>query len=153
MPYLTIDPDTDLSEGAAILQYLADQKPEGNMSPLEGTPERYQIQEWLTFIGTELHPILGSFFIKDHFTEAGLEFLNAKLHRRLAIPDTRLADNEFIMGTEYTVADAHAFAILNWIHVYNLDIDISGHKNLSAYLDNVQSRKAVQTAMKEEGLL
>ena len=153
VPYLTIDPDTDLSEGIAILQYLADQKPEGNMTPLEGTPERYQILEWLTFVGTELQQILGSFFVKDLFTEAGLEFVIAKLHKRLAILNTQLVDNEFLMGTEYTIADAYAFTIMNWIPAFGLDIDISEHKNLSAYLDKILSREAVQTAMKEEGLL
>ena len=153
VPYLTIDPDTDLSEGIAILQYLADQKPEGNMTPLEGTPERYQILEWLTFVATEPQQILGSFFIKDYFTEAGLEFVKAKLHRRFAILETQLADNEFLMGAVYTIADAYLFAIMNWIPAFSLDIDISDYKNLSTYLDKIQSRKAVQTAMREEGLL
>lgn len=123
------------------------------MSPREGTPERYQAQEWLTFIGTELQQILGSFFIESHFTDAGLEFVKGKLHKRLAIVDSQLADNEYLMGADYTIADAYAFAILNWIHAFSLDIDISGHKNLCAYLDRVRSREAVQTAMKEEGLV
>ena len=153
VPYLAIDQDTDLSEGIAILQYLADQKPEGNMSPREGTPERYQLQEWLTFVATEPQQIIGSFFVKDHFTEEGLEFVKAKLHRRLAIIETQLADNEFLMGDEYTIADAYLFAIMNWIPTFSLDIDISNYKYLSAYLDKIQSREAVQTAMREEGLL
>ena len=62
VPYLKIDADAALSEGAAILQYLADQRPEASMSPREGTPERYQLQSWLTFVGTELQRILTSFF-------------------------------------------------------------------------------------------
>ena len=153
VPYLTIDSDTDLSEGIAILQYLADQKPEGNMSPLVGTPERYQLQEWLTFVATEPQQIIGLFFVKDFFTEAGLEFFKAKLHKRLEILETHLTDNEYLMGTDYTIADAYLFAIMNWVPTYGLDIDISGYKNLSAYLDKIRSRDAVQTAMKEEGLL
>ena len=152
VPYLTIDSGTRLSEGAAILQYLADQDPERRMTPREGSPERYQVQEWLTFVGTELQRLLGSFFIKEHLTDAGREFAIAKLHQRLAIMDGRLAGNEYLMGAGYTIADAYAFTILNWIPAFGLDVDISDYKNLGPYLDKIRRREAVQTAMKEEGL-
>ena len=153
VPYLAIDSDTNLSEGAAILQYLADLDPDGKMSPGRGSPQRYKMQEWLTFIVSEPQRILGSFFIEGHLTDAGLEFAKTVLHQRLGIMNDRLADNEYLMGASYTIADAYAFAILNWIPTFNLDIDISGHKNLSPYLDKIRHREAVQTAMKEEGLL
>ena len=153
VPYLIIDSDTNLSEGAAILQYLADQNHEGRLSPLQGTVERYKMQEWLTFIGTEPQRIIGSFFIADNLTHAGLEFAKVILHKRLAIMDDRLADNEYLMGADYTIADAYAFAILNWIPLFKLDIDISGYKSLVSYLDNIRGREAVQKAMQEEGLL
>lgn len=153
VPYLEIDSTTSLSEGAAILQYLADQDPDARMSPREGSPERYQLQAWLTFVGTEPQRILGSFFIPGHLTDAGRQFAEAKLHQRLAIIDKQLADNEYLMGAGYTIADAYAFTILNWIPAFKLDIDLSAYKNLSPYLDKVRGREAVQTAMKEEGLL
>ncbi len=153
VPFLWIDANNNLSEGAAILQYLADQNPAGNMSPLAGSPERYKLQEWLTFVGTELQQIIGSFFVKGHFTEAGLAHLHAKLQKRLTILDSQLSDTEFLMGAEYTIADAYTFAIMNWIPAFGLAIDISGHKHLNAYLDKIRSRDAVLTAMNEEGLL
>jgi glutathione S-transferase len=153
VPFLTIDDDTSLSEGAAILQYLADQDPEGRMIPPVGTLERYRAQEWLTFVGTEPQRILGSFFIDGHLTDAGLEFGKSKLHQRLAIMDNRLADNEYLLGAEYSVADAYAFAILNWIPAFGLEINLSEYRNLTPYLDKIRNRDAVQTAMKEEGLL
>ncbi|MEH6836411.1 MULTISPECIES: glutathione binding-like protein [Falsihalocynthiibacter] len=153
VPFLTIDDDSSLSEGAAILQYLADQDPEGRMIPPVGTLERYRAQEWLTFVGTEPQRILGSFFIDGHLTDAGLEFGKSKLHQRLAIMDNRLADNEYLLGAEYSVADAYAFAILNWIPAFGLEINLSEYKNLTPYLDKIRNRDAVQTAMKEEGLL
>ena len=153
VPYLIIDSNTNLSEGAVILQYLADQKPEANMTPLDGTPKRYQLQEWLTFIATEPQRLIGSFFIPGNLTDAGLEFAKNILHHRLAIMDDRLANNDYLMGTDYTIADAYAFAILNWIPAYKLDIDISGFDNLVPYLEKIRHRDAVQTAMKEEGLL
>jgi glutathione S-transferase len=74
VPFLAIDRDSNLSEGAAILQYLADQDPEGHMFPREGSRERYKAQEWLTFVGTEPQRILGSFFVEGHLTDAGLQF-------------------------------------------------------------------------------
>ena len=67
--------------------------------------------------------------------------------------DDRLADNEYLVGTDYTIADAYAFTILNWIPAFRLDIDISKYKNLGPYLDKIRRREAVQTAMNEEGLL
>jgi glutathione S-transferase len=153
VPFLTIDDESSLSEGAAILQYLADQDPEGRMIPPVGTLERYRAQEWLTFVGTEPQRILGSFFIDGHLTDAGLEFGKSKLHQRLAIMDNRLADNEYLLGANYSVADAYAFAILNWIPAFGLEINLSEYRNLTPYLDKIRNRDAVQTAMKEEGLL
>ena len=153
VPFLTIDSDTSLSEGAAILQFLADQDSNGTMSPREGSPERYQLQQWLTFVGTEPQRILGSFFIEGHLTDAGLEFAKTRLHQRLAIMDDRLANNEYLLGANYTIADAYAFTILNWIPAFKLDIDMSDHRNLGQYLDRIRQREAVQTAMREEGLL
>ncbi len=153
VPFLTIDSSSSLSEGAAILQYLADQDPEGRMIPPAGTPERYRLQEWLTFVGTEPQRILGSFFIEGHLTDAGLEFGKSKLHQRLAIMDNRLANNEYLLGADYSVADAYAFAILNWIPAFGLDIDLSEYRNLGPYLDKIRNREAVQIAMNEEGLL
>ena len=111
------------------------------------------MQEWLTFIGTEPQRIIGSFFIPGNLTPAGLEFAKTVLHKRLAIMDDRLSDNEYLLGADYTIADAYAFAILNWIPLFKLDIDISDYKNLVSYLDKIRSREAVQKAMQEEGLL
>jgi len=153
VPFLTIDSNTNLSEGAAILQYLADQDPDVKMSRRAGSPERYQVQQWLTFIGTEPQRLLGSFFIEGHLTEAGLEFGKGKLNQRLAIMDSRLADNEYLMGPDYTIADVYAFTILNWIPAFGIDIDLGDYKNLAPYLDRIRRREAVQTALKQEGLL
>ncbi len=157
VPFLSIDADTNLSEGTAILQYLADQDPGGKMMPREGTLERYRSQEWLTFVSTELQRIIGSFFIPDHLTEAGLEFRKMRLHQRLTIMDSHLSKNEYLMGSQYSVADAYAFAILNWIPAFKLDTNLGIHINkythLSSYLEKIRSREAVQAVMREEGLV
>ena len=153
VPYLEIDQQTHLSEGLAILQFLADQKPQANMTPVEGTFERYQLQEWLTFVATEPQQIIGLFFVKDFFSKAGLNFMKEKLKKRLLILEFHLSNNEYLMGSNYSIADAYLFAIMNWISTFSLDIEISSYKNLNVYLDKIRSREAVQTAMKEEGLL
>ena len=153
VPFLAIDAKSNLSEGAAILQYLADQDPDSRMIPPLGSPERYKAQEWLTFIGTEPQRILGSFFIPGHLTDAGYEFGMTKLHQRLIIMDDHLANIAYLMGADFSVADAYAFAILNWIPAFKLDIDLSKYKNLEPYLGKIRNRKAVQIALKEEGLL
>lgn len=153
VPFLEIDANTNLSEGAAILQYLADQDPNGRMIPPAESMKRYEAQEWLTFVGTEPQRILGSFFIPGHLTDAGYEFGKTKLHQRFTIMDNHLSDKEYLMGADYSVADAYAFAILNWIPAFQLDIDLSEYKYLNPYLEKIRKRKAVQAAMKEEGLL
>ena len=153
VPYLQIDADTALSEGAAILQYLVDQNPEANLSPREGTLERYQFQSWLTFVGTELQRILTSFFVPEHLSQAGMAFAKIRIDQRLAILNAHLTDREFLMDTGYTIADAYAFAILNWIPAYKLEVDLSKHERVGPYIDRIRSREAVQTALKEEGLL
>lgn len=153
VPYLEIKAGENLSEGAAILQYLADMDPDSRMIPRAGSPDRYKAQEWLTFVGSEPQRLLGSFFIPGHLTDAGMAFGMAKLHQRLAIMNDHLADNEYLMGANYSVADAYAFAILNWIPAFGLDIDIGKYTNLGPYLDKIRSRDAVQISLKEEGLL
>jgi glutathione S-transferase len=153
VPYLAIDEDAYLSEGAAILLYLADQKSEGNMLSPEGTKERYKTQEWLTFVSSELQQIIGSFFIPDQLTEKGVGFLKAKLDKRFAVLDNQLADSEFLTGANFTVADAYAFTIMNWIPAFGLDLDFSSYQNLSVYLNKIGSRESVKVSMSEEGLL
>ncbi len=123
------------------------------MVPLEGTIKRYKMQEWLTFIATELQAIIGQFFVGSNLTETGFEFFKAKLNKRLAILDTHLSNTKFILGTDFTIADAYAFTILNWIPAFGLDIDLSSYKDLHLYLGNIQARESVQKAMKEEGLI
>lgn len=152
VPYLKIDTDNDLSEGAAILQYLADRKPEGKMIAAEGTIERYKIQEWMTFVGTELQQMLGSFFVTGHVTDTGLQFTNAKLNKRLTIIDEHLKGKEFLVGDRFTIADAYAFTIMNWVMAFGLPVDLTNYAHLNRYFESVKARESVQIALKEEGL-
>ena len=151
VPTLVIDESKSLTEGASILQYLADQKPEGKMTPAEGTFERYEMQQMLTFISSELHKGIGIFFSMKIFAEGEKEKVLTKLNTRFAYLDTVLAGNEFLVGDTFSIADAYAFTIMNWRNFF--DIDISTHKNLESYLAKLASRDSVQATMKAEGLI
>jgi len=151
VPMLAIDEAGSLTEASAILQYLADLKPEQGMIPEAGTFERNKMQELLTFISTELHKGIGAFFVPDIFTEGGKGGVIARLQTRFAYLETLLGDGEFIFGDTFTVADAYLFTVMNWRHHFN--IDISEHAKLSTYLDRLASRESIQKTMKEEGLI
>ncbi|MEO8248281.1 MAG: glutathione transferase GstA [Burkholderiales bacterium] len=150
VPLLQLDDGTKLTEGPAIVQYIADQAPEKKLAPANGTLERYQMQSKLNFIGTELHKGFGPLFNPStpaDFKQATKE----RLLGRLKHIDGELAGKHYLMGDQFTVADAYLFTVSNWCA--KMEIDISGLSNLNAFRDRVAKRPAVQKAMKDEGLL
>src|SRR5690606_30002120 len=102
-----------LREGPAIVQYLADQAPHKNLAPANGTLARYRLQEWLNFIGTELHKGFGPLF-KPDTPEAYKPIARANLLKRLEWVDGELAGKDYLMGEHFTVADAYLFTVTNW---------------------------------------
>ena len=139
-----------LREGAAIVQYLADQAPEKQLAPANGTMARYRLQEWLTFIGTELHQGFGPLF--NPATPADYQpQVRERLLKRLQWMDGQLAGKPYLMGEQFTVADGYLFTVTNWTQPTKLDI--SGLAHLAVYRERVGARPAVQAAMKAEGLL
>ena len=150
VPVLELDNGERLREGPAIVQYIADQVPEKNLAPANGTLARYRLQEWLTFIGTELHQGFGPLF--NPATPADYQpQVRERLLKRLQWVDSQLAGKPYLMGEQFTVADGYLFTVTNWTKPTNLDI--SGLANLAAYRERVGARPAVQAAMKAEGLL
>ena len=150
VPVLELDDGTRLREGPAIVQYLADQAPHKNLAPANGTLARYRLQEWLTFIGTELHKSFGPLFTpgtpEDYKPQVREHLLG-----RLQWVDGELAHKPYLMGEQFTVADAYLFTVSNWCG--HVGVDISGLKHLAAYRERIAARPAVQAAMKAEGLL
>ena len=150
VPVLELDDGTRLREGPAIVQYLADQAPHKNLAPANGTLARYRLQEWLTFIGTELHKSFGPLFTpgtpEDYKSQ-----VRERLLGRLQWVDGELAHKPYLMGEQFTVADAYLFTVSNWCG--HVGVDISGLKHLAAYRERIAARPAVQAAMKAEGLL
>ena len=150
VPVLELDDGTRLREGPAIVQYLADQAPHKNLAPAHGTLGRYRLQEWLTFIGTEVHKGFGPLFSPDT-PDNYKPVLLARLRSRLQWVDGELMGKPYLMGEHFTVADAYLFTVTHWAQFVGLDI--SHLKNLAAYRERIAARPAVQAAMKAEGLL
>lgn len=150
VPMLELDDGTRLREGPAIVQYIADQVPSKNLAPANGTLPRYRLQEWLTFIGTEIHKSFSPLF-QPALDENAKKFFRDKVISRLAFVDKELAGREYAMGDHFNVADAYLYTVTRWTKP--LAIDISALANLSAQHARVEARPAVQEALKLEGLV
>jgi len=150
VPFLTLDDGRTLHEGPAIVQYLADLAPEKQLAPANGTYERYKLQEWLTFIGTELHKTFSPLFNPASTPETKASSME-RLGLRLKWVDGELANKEYLMGSQFTVADAYLFTVTNWAAY--VQVDLSGFANLLAYRARVGARPGVIAAMKAEGLI
>ena len=150
VPLLELDDGQRLTEGAVIVQYIADQVPSSHLAPPAGTMERYRLMEWLNFITSELHKGFSPLFTPGMPEEAKTLARN-KLAERLAWVDTQLAGKTFLMGATFTVADAYLFTVAGWAKFVAVDIASLAH--LQAFLARVAARPAVQAAMKAEGLI
>ncbi|MBT2335793.1 glutathione transferase GstA [Variovorax paradoxus] len=150
VPMLELDDGTRLREGPAIVQYIADLAPTKNLAPAAGTMLRYRLQEWLTFIGTEIHKGYSPLFNPAMPEEAKTLFKD-KLKSRYQWLDGQLAEKQYLMGDHFSVADGYLFTVTNWAKPTG--VDISDFSNLQAWHARVAARPAVQQAMKAEGLL
>jgi glutathione S-transferase len=150
VPMLELDDGTRLREGPAIVQYVADLAPTKNLAPASGTLSRYRLQEWLTFIGTEVHKSYSPLFNADMPEDAKAIF-RTKLQSRYEWLDGELKGKDYLMGDHFTVADGYLFTVTNWTKPTG--VDISPFANLQAWHARVGARPAVQEAMKTEGLV
>ena len=158
VPVLQLDNGETLTEVAAILQYLADLKPESGLVPKAGTWERVRLQECLNFIATELHkgfgPLFGGAEAMAESPQAQgqiKDWAKKELAFRLAIIEGKLAQHPWIMGDHFTVADAYLFTILSWSNYTGFDL--TPFSAVKAYLAKVQERSGVVSAMKAERLI
>ncbi|HWB46748.1 MAG TPA: glutathione transferase GstA, partial [Hyphomicrobiaceae bacterium] len=150
VPVLELDDGTRLTEGPAIVQYIADQVPEKNLAPRAGTLERTKLQSWLNFVTSELHKSF-SWLFNPSMPEEGKKIVRERLGTRFAYLDKHLTGNDYLMGKDFSVADAYCFVVSNW--AARTDVDLSPHANVLAYRKRVGGRPAVQSAMKAEGLI
>ena len=150
VPALELDNGDVLTEGAAIVQYLADQAPAAKLLPEAGTMDRFRAQEWLIFIASELHKGFSPLFnpaLSDDMKSGVI----TRLESRFDYVEKQLADKQFLTGDAFSMVDAYGFTIINWANFK--DIDLSRWPNISAYMARVAERPKVQEALKAEGLV
>jgi glutathione S-transferase len=150
VPALQLDSGEVLTEGPAIVQYLAEHKPAVCLLPTSSTLERARVQEWLNFIGTELHKNFAPLFNPGNSDDVK-DSARSKIAERLGYIDQALGDREFLTGSQFTVADAYLFTIVNWTGP--MAIDLGPWPKVAAFQKRVGARPGVQKAMKEEGLI
>ncbi|MFO1252303.1 glutathione transferase GstA [Inhella sp.] len=149
VPVLELDGGERLTEGPAIVQYLADQHPDKGLAPANGTLARARLQEWLNFTTSELHKGFGPLF-NPAFPDAAKALIRERLLKLFAWVDTQLAGREYLLDSGFSVADAYLFTVSNWGQL--VGVDLAPFTHLAAYRARVAARPAVQEAMKAEGL-
>ncbi len=151
VPVLKLDDGEVLTEGAAILQYIADQHPEAELAAKPGTLERARVQEHLTYVSSELHKSFGPLFADsatDEQKDAAREVVGKKLdHINAILSDGRA----YLVNNRFTVADAYLFVVANWSNFTG--IDLARWSNVAEFVKRVSQRKNVQAALHAEGLL
>ncbi len=150
VPALVLNDGQVLTEGPAIIQYLADSVPEKKLIPAAGSMERYRVMEWLNFISTELHKGFGPLF-NANAPDEWKTVVKAQLLTRINYVGQQLEGKNWLMGTDFTVADAYLFTVLSWAN--HVGLDLTSVPQITGYLKRVASRPLVQTALKAEGLL
>ena len=150
VPALELDSGEILTEGPAIVQYLADQKPEAGLAPKAGTFERYRLQEWLNFLTSEVHKQFSPLF-KPNTPEEYKTIAKESLAMRFDWLDKQLSGKDYLTGKQFTVADAYLFVLLGWTKP--TQIDLAKWPNLAALHKRVGARPKVKEALQAEGLL
>jgi glutathione S-transferase len=151
VPALELETGEVLTEGAVIVQYIADKKPETGLAPKPGSMERYRLQEWLNYLASELHKTFSPLFnpkTPDEFRA----MVKERLSSQFAYLNERLGKSPFLAGPNFSIADAYAFTVLHWTKSKRVAIDLGGWPNLQAYMDRIAARPKVQEALKAEGL-
>jgi len=149
VPALELDNGELLTENAAVLQYIADLVPARKLAPAAGTMERYRLQEWLAFVNSEVHKSFSPLFNPAAPNEAK-EFTRINLNKRLDWLESSWGSRSFLMGEQFTVADAYLFTVFGWLKGAGLDAD--KWPTLKRFHERVAARPAVQQARKAEGL-
>ncbi len=150
VPALLLDNGELLTEGPAIVQYLADLKPESGLAPANGTLPRYRLQEMLGYINSELHKTYSPLFKPDTLADVRQERKDY-LRKRYATLEPVLARQSWLLGEHFTAADAYLFTVTNWAK--HVELDLSEFPALNAFQQRVAARPNVQAAMRAEGLI
>jgi len=150
VPALALDSGELVTEGPVIVQMIADRVPAKNLAPSRDSVERYKLQEWLTYINSELHKNMGPLFNPMLSDDAKAVFKDRAMGKFKYV-DSQLAGREYLLGKQFTVADGYLYVMLRWAE--GMKFDLSGLNSLLAYKDRVAARPKVQDALVKEGLV
>ena len=149
VPLLELDDGQRLTEGPAIVQYLADKAPASGLAPAAGTMARYRLMEWLNFVSTELHKSYSPLF-NPAMPEEGKAVYRERLKGRYNYVNEQLEGKQFLTGDTFSVADAYLFTVTSWAK--HVGVDVTGLANVQGFMARVAARPSVQAALKAEGL-
>ncbi|HYI29316.1 MAG TPA: glutathione transferase GstA [Bradyrhizobium sp.] len=150
VPTLVLDSGEVVTEGPVIVQMIADKVSAKNLAPARDSAERYKLQEWLTYINSEVHKSFGPMF-SPVLADDAKAFFKDRVMGKFKYIDGALAGNDFLMGKQFTVADGYLFTMLAWAE--RMKFDLAAMPNLLAYKARVGARPAVQAALTKEGLM
>jgi glutathione S-transferase len=149
VPALQLDNGEVLTEGSAIVQYVADQKPDSKLAPAAGTMARYHLAEWLNYVASEIHKGIGALF-NSKYSDDTKQIMKDALKPKFDYLTAELKKRPFLTGDNFSVADGYLFTCLSWTS--HVGVDLGNWPVLSSYLAKISSRPAVQAALKAEGL-
>jgi len=149
VPALKLDNGEILTEGSAIVQYVADQQPETKLAPAAGSLARYRLVEWLNYVATEMHKAVGALF-NSKYSDDTKQIMKDALKPKFDYLTAQLQKHPFLMGDTFTVADGYLFTILSWTS--HVGVDLSKWRVLTDYVARIAGRPAVQAALNAEGL-
>lgn len=150
IPVLWLDNGDLLTEGAVILQWIADQRPEYELLPAFGTRARYRALEWLNFVASDLHKGMAVMFSPLVDATSKARFAQGNLTSKFDYIDEHLTTNDHVLGDQFSVADAYLYNVLSWPH--RVGIDISHYAHIQKFMDRVAQRPSVRAALVAEGL-
>lgn len=149
VPALQLDDGSLLTEGVAIVQFIADKVPDRQLLAPSGSMTRYHTLEWLNYIATELHKGFTPLFRPDT-PEEFKPIARQALEKKFQYIEEELTDKQWILGLRFTVADAYLFTVLRW--AYAIKLDMSGFEHIASYMERVKARPGVAAALAAEGL-
>ena len=151
VPALTLDSNDTITEGPAILQYLADSNAESDLIPAIGNISRSKVLEHLTYVSSELHKAFAPLFKADT-TDEGKQAAKENVAKKFDYLEGLLANGrKYLVDNNFSIADAYLFVVSNWANF--VGIELSSWKNLSIYVARIAQRNSTQRAMKVEGLI
>jgi glutathione S-transferase len=150
VPALKLDNGEVITEAAVILQWIADQNPERRLMPPPGSPERYRALEWLNYVATDIHK--GYFMLFSPFLDGDSKarFIRGNISTRLTYLDNHLSSNDYLMGTDFSVADAYLLNVLSWSH--RVKVDLSAYASILRFIARMRQRHSVQASLEAEGI-